>query len=142
MNPKDLEDLEESTDAEEVDSQPEIIEKKKDKKPRTQKQIDAFEKVRQIRDGKRVERKETREKTNAELKILKEEKITKKALSIKKKQILRDADLDAISDEDIPVEVIKHIMKKYPKKNVAIKPSARPATTTSQEPITSTLVFI
>lgn len=118
MNPKDLEDLEESTDVEEVDSQPEFIEKKKDKKPRTQKQIDAFEKVRQIRDGKRVERKETREKVNIELKQQKEEKITKKALSIKKKQILRDADLDAISDEEeIPVEVIKHIMKKYPKKS-------------------------
>jgi len=104
------------TDTEEV-SLPEAIQKTKEKKPRTQKQIDAFEKVRQIRDAKRSERKEVKVKAETEYKQEKEAKIVKKAISIKKKQILQDADLDNVSeDEEIPMEVVKKIMKKYPKK--------------------------
>jgi NADH:ubiquinone oxidoreductase subunit E len=99
---------------------PEAIQKSK--KPRTQKQIEAFERARKIRDEKRAERKEVKEKAETEYKQQKEAKIVKKALSIKKKQILADADLDTVSSEDdIPIEVVKKIMKKYPKKSAPPK---------------------
>mgnify|MGYP003637484337 CR=1 FL=1 len=70
------------------------------KKPRSQAQIDAFVKVRA--------------------------KIVKKAVSIRKKQIVREAVLDDISDEDIPVEIVKKLVKKYPKKAVAPVPVPAP----------------
>jgi hypothetical protein len=113
MADKDLEVLEHEKD--EVESQPDVIEKVK--KPRTQKQIEAFEKVRALRDAKRGERKEIKVKEAEVRTKVVEEKIVKKALAIKKKQILRDAELDAISeDDDIPVEVVKKIMTKYKRK--------------------------
>jgi hypothetical protein len=115
MKDQKIEDLEETNPLEEIeeeDSQPDIIEKK----PRTQKQIDAFKKVRDIRDAKRVERNEVRVKESVERKQIVNEKITKKALSLQKKRILQDAEIDAISDEDIPVDVVKKIMSKYAKK--------------------------
>ena len=119
MSAEDLGELESKTDVEEV-SLPDAIQKTK--KPRTQKQIEAFEKVRKIRDEKRAERKEVKEKAEIEYKQQKEAKIVKKALSIKKKQILADADLDDVSEEDdIPIEVVKKIMKKFPKKSTQPK---------------------
>jgi glutamate synthase domain-containing protein 2 len=119
MSAEDLGELEAKTDVEEV-SLPDAIQKTK--KPRTQKQIEAFEKVRKIRDEKRAERKEVKEKAETEYKQQKEAKIVKKALSIKKKQILADADLDDVSEEDdIPIEVVKKIMKKFPKKSTQPK---------------------
>lgn len=123
------------TDVEEV-SLPEAIQKTK--KPRTQKQIEAFEKVRKIRDEKRMERKEVKVRAETEYKEQKEAKIVKKAISIKKKQILADADLDDVSEEDdIPIEVVKKIMKKYPKK------STQPKQEQVAQPIyTPTLTFI
>lgn len=118
MSTEDLGEVEAKTDTE---SLPEAIQKSK--KPRTQKQIEAFERARKIRDEKRAERKEVKEKAETEYKQQKEAKIVKKALSIKKKQILADADLDTVSSEDdIPIEVVKKIMKKYPKKSAPPKP--------------------
>jgi hypothetical protein len=133
MSNADLEVLEETKDLEE-ESQPEKIEKPK--KPRTQKQIEAFEKARKVRDEKRSERKEVKVKAETEYKKVKEEKIVKKALAIKKKQIIQDADLDAISEDDIPVEVIKKIMTR---KKAAPKAVVRPNT---PEPIKPSLSFI
>ena len=129
MSVEDLEELDPKTDTEEI-SLPEQIQKSK--KPRTQKQIESFEKARKIRDEKRAERKEERVKADTEYKKQKEEKIVKKALSIKKKQILADADLDEVSEtDDIPIEVVKKIMKKYPKKSAPPKqePVSQPAPT-------------
>lgn len=111
------EPLEEVEQTEEEVSLPEAIQKTK--KPRTQKQIEAFEKVRKIRDEKRLERKEVKVKADTVYKQEKEAKIVKKALSIKKKQILADADLDDVSDDEIPAEIVKKIMTKYVKKPVA-----------------------
>ena len=135
MSAEDLGELESKTDVEEV-SLPDAIQKTK--KPRTQKQIEAFEKVRKIRDEKRAERKEVKEKAEIEYKQQKEAKIVKKALSIKKKQILADADLDDVSEEDdIPIEVVKKIMKKFPKK------STQPKQEQVAQPVyTPTLTFI
>ena len=43
-----------------------------------------------------------------------EAKIVKKAISIKKKQILKEAALDEVSDDETPMEKIKQIAKKIP----------------------------
>jgi len=40
-----------------------------------------------------------------------EKKIVKKAIGIKKKAIMRDEDLDEISEEDVPIEVVKEKIK-------------------------------
>lgn len=134
MSSEDLEILEGEKD--EVESQPDVIEKVK--KPRTQKQIDAFEKVRALRDAKRGERKEIKVKEAEVRTKVVEEKIVKKALAIKKKQILRDAELDAISeDDDIPVEVVKKIMTKYKR-----KPPAPPSAPKVQSYAPPVLTFI
>ena len=83
MSAEDLGEVEAQTDNEEV-SLPEAIQKTKEKKPRTQKQIEAFDRVRKIRDEKRNERKEVKVKAETEYKQQKEAKIVKKAISIKK----------------------------------------------------------
>lgn len=135
MSAEDLGELEAKTDTEEI-SLPEQIQKSK--KPRTQKQIEAFERARKIRDEKRAERKDVKVKAETEYKQQKEAKIVKKALSIKKKQILADADLDDVSEEDeIPMEVVKKIMKKYPRKSAP--PKQEPV---SQPVYMPTLTFI
>ena len=54
-----------------------------------------------------------------------EQKIVKKAISIKKKQIKKEAVLDDISDDETPMEKIKQIAKhtkKYPGPPVDDKP--------------------
>ena len=96
------------------------------KKPRSQAQIDAFVKVRAKRDENRVARLKTKEDDAVVQKAQIEEKIVKKAVSIRKKQIVREAVLDDISDEDIPVEIVKKLVKKYPKKAVAPVPVPAP----------------
>lgn len=136
MSDKDLEILEAQPKDEEVESQPDVIEKVK--KPRTPAQISAFEKVRALRDAKRGERKEIKVKEAEVRTKVVEEKIVKKALAIKKKQILRDAELDAISeDDDIPVEVVKKIMTKYKR-----KPPPPPPPMQRQESYVPTYTFI
>ena len=96
------------------------------KKPRSQAQIDAFVKVRAKRDENRVARLKTKEEEAVVKKDEIEQKIVKKAVSIRKKQIVREAVLDDISDEDIPVEIVKKLVKKYPKKAVAPVPVPAP----------------
>ena len=49
-------------------------------------------------------------------KVKLEEKIVKKAVAIKKKQIKKQIALDDISDDDTPLEEIKKIVKKFPAK--------------------------
>ena len=55
-----------------------------------------------------------------------ERKILKKAVVIKKKQILKEAILDEISDDEIPVEIVQKIIKKQQAKK-AVKPAVKPA---------------
>ncbi|NBV29147.1 hypothetical protein EBS02_09070, partial [bacterium] len=113
---------------------PKVKEDGRSTRPRTQKQIEAFEKVKAIRDAKRKERIEKREQEKAEQQEaqlkLKEElqkqteaKILKKAVAIKKKHIIQEAMLDEISDEDeIPIEVVKKIQQRKEKKTLPAKP--------------------
>ena len=78
------------------------------RKPRTAKQIEAFEKAKAIRDANYAKRKEEAQiKAEMERKIL-EEKLVKKAIAVKKKQIKQQKILDDIpSDDDVPVQKTK-----------------------------------
>lgn len=103
------------------------------KKPRSEAQIAAFKNTLMIRQQKRDERKEIKMK-NQELRTLDvEKKIVKKAMSIKKKEILQDLVLDDVEeDNEIPIEIVKKILKKYPKKKVEMP---NPISRVSVEPI-------
>jgi hypothetical protein len=88
------------------------------KKERTPAQIAAWEKCLANRAKAREERSKVKEsdaKLLAEYKkqLAKksEKKIVKKAIGIKKKAIMRDEDLDAISEEEVPIEVVKEKIK-------------------------------
>tara|TARA_R110000782_G_scaffold17809_2_gene49521 strand:- start:3577 stop:4050 length:474 start_codon:yes stop_codon:yes gene_type:complete len=103
------------------------------KKPRSQKQIDAFKNTLMIRQQKRDERKEIKTVSQEVRKVDVEKKILKKAMSIKKKEILQDLMLDDIEeDNEIPLEIVKKILKKYPKKKVEMP---NPISRISAEPI-------
>lgn len=54
-----------------------------------------------------------------------EEKIVKKAVAVKKKQIKRDAVLDEISDDETPIEQIKKIQKRVQKQPEPVQPVAQ-----------------
>lgn len=79
----------------------------KEKKPRSQKQIEQFERIKAIRDANRKARAEQKAIEEEQQKKEMEDKIVKKAISIKKKQILKQKVLDEISDEETPVEEVK-----------------------------------
>jgi hypothetical protein len=96
------------------------------KKPRSEKQINAFKEVQAIRDKNRKERAEEREKQKDLIKKEIETKVLKKAISIKKKQIKQELLLDEISDDDEPIEIIKKkIVKKQTRVAVAEKPKMK-----------------
>jgi hypothetical protein len=89
----------------------------KPKKPRTEAQKAAFAQVIAKREANRASRKEVREREAAELLAEKKEKteklILKKAISIKKKEIILKEELDDVSDEeDVPMEVINRKLAK------------------------------
>lgn len=98
---------EKAPDEEQPEEQPDCIQAVKEKKPRTQKQIDAFNRCIEMRSKKRGERKEKRDETAVVKKVELEEKIVKKAISIKKKELKQQLALDAISDDDTPIEELK-----------------------------------
>jgi len=110
----------ESSNDESID-EPELM---RQKKPRTQKQIEAFKIVCEKRNQKRNERKIEREEEEQE-KL--ERKIVSKAISIKKKQIKKQAVLDEISDDDTPIEKIKKISQQLPKKSEQIRINQTPS---------------
>ena len=88
----------------------------KAKKPRSQKQIDAFARALEIKKEKALARKAERDLNAGLEKVKLEEKIVKKAVAIKKKQIKKQIALDDISDDDTSLEEIKKIVKKFPAK--------------------------
>jgi ribosomal protein S7 len=98
------------------------------KKPRTEKQIEAFKKAQENRAKNILLKKEQGKKAL-------EEKILQKALSIKKKQINKQYDLsvlDQISDDETPMEEIKQ------KHRAVTPPPVRPLPPTIQTPIQQT----
>lgn len=95
------------------------------KRPRTEKQIEAFKKAQENRAKNILLKKEQGKKAL-------EEKILQKALSIKKKQINKHYDLavlDQISDDETPIEEIKQ------KHRAVTPPPVRPLPPTIQTPI-------
>lgn len=117
---QELLDLEDSkveelqpTPSEEIISEPENTDCiTRAKKSRTPKQIDAFERAKAIRDANTAKRKEDAAlKAEEERKII-EEKLIKKAIALKKKQIKKQAVLDEVSDDETPIEKIKEIALK------------------------------
>ena len=79
---------------------------------RSEKQIEACKKMMEKRKEKQAERKVIKE---AEAEVFKkelEEKIVSKAVSIKKKQIKKKAILEAISDDDEPIETVMAKVRK------------------------------
>lgn len=84
----------------------------KPKKKLTEKQLEVLRKGQQKRDENARMRAELRARQEEDERKLKEEKIVKKAIAIKKKQIKKNAVLDEISDDDTPLEKIKEIAVK------------------------------
>jgi hypothetical protein len=77
---------------------------------RTEKQLEAWQKVVEIRSQKRLERKAQREQAEAEAQKELEDRILKKALSIKKRQIKALHEIDKIKDDETPIEDIRQII--------------------------------
>ena len=126
------EPLEKQDDLDDVpdDNSIEAPKEKKERRPKTQKQLDALHAGRSIMLKNAQVRREARAEADDIMKKRIEEKIVKKAVSIKKKQIMKEAVLDDISDEDIPAEVIQKIIKikSTPTKQVkVVEPPAPPS---------------
>ena len=120
-NIEDIEDLgvlEQEEETLEIDKTPVKVVKKQ----RSEAQIKAFENCRLKRDYNRKSRMDKRnEDENLRKTVVKkktDEKIVKKALQIKKKEIVSQAILDdsSDSDSDIDIEIVKKIIKKKQEK--------------------------
>ena len=74
-----------------------------------QAQLEALKKGQQTRDANTKRRKEEAQRKAEEERKIMEAKIVKKAISIKKKEIKKQAVLDEISDDDTPIQKIKEI---------------------------------
>jgi len=105
---KEEEEKEEKEEEKEKEEEEEL---EKKKKPRSQKQIETFEKARTKMLANHKARHETQKRMEEDNKTAFEGKIMKKALEIKKKQILKESMLDEVSDEDTDIQKIKRIVK-------------------------------
>jgi hypothetical protein len=87
--------------------------------PKTAAQMKAWEKALATRKANAEKRrKEAEELTKADQKNL-EEKVVRKAIAIKKKQIKAQAQIDEISDDDTPIEKVREVAKKVAQKQAA-----------------------
>ena len=100
-----LEHMDEPLQADKKDTKKAV----KEKKPRTAKQIEAFEKARQTREKNALARKQMRDEEAIAIRKEVEEKLVKKAIAVKKKQIKQQAVLDEISDDETPLEEVEKI---------------------------------
>lgn len=86
------------------------------KRERTARQIEVFKAALEKREENRQMRKAEKELKKAEQKKIDEDKIIKKGLALKKKQIVRAAILnDDDSDVDIPNEIVEKVLRKKSK---------------------------
>jgi hypothetical protein len=114
--PEESEDLG-KTDADKTDDEddePQSITRAK--KPWTEAQMKAFEKAKEKARLNADKRKAEREAKAKEEQKLIEDKLVKKAISLKKKQIKQQAVLDNIEDDDTPLVEIEKIVKELPAK--------------------------
>jgi hypothetical protein len=100
-----LEHMDEPIQADKTDTKTAV----KEKKPRTAKQIEAFEKARHTREKNALARKQSRDEEAIAIRKQVEDKLVKKAIAVKKKQIKQEAILDEISDDDTPLEEVEKI---------------------------------
>lgn len=101
----------------------------KPKKQLTEKQLEALKKGQATRDANIKKRKEEAQRIADEEKKKLEEKIVKKAISIKKKQIKKQSALDEIEDDETPIQKIKELAigTKVPVKPPIDEPSSNGA---------------
>ena len=115
-----VETIETENDKEEEEK---IVEKPK--KKLTEKQLEALKKGQDKRNENRIKNRLEKEKKQEEQRKNLEEKLVKKAIALKKKQIKKQAVLDAISDDETPIEKVKQIAEKIksdePKKGPVFK---------------------
>ena len=81
-------------------------------------------------------RKAERELRAEEERKLLEEKVVKKAISVKKKQIKKQAVLDEISDDETDMVEIQKIAKKLPATRSVVKSKELPAEKPTPSPYT------
>jgi hypothetical protein len=121
-----MSDLEELEVLESLERNDDIDEEKnvvvKVKKPRTQKQIDAFAKVQLIRQENRDLRKKTKISLEEENKIILDKMIVAKAIALKKKQIKMEKML-VIAEDDDDMVIERKVEK--PKKVVHHEPEVQ-----------------
>lgn len=91
---------------------------------KTEAQMEAFKKAIETRNANAKKRKDEAEKMLSQSKKEMEDKVVKKAIAIKKKQIKAQIALDEISDDDEPIEVVKQKVKK-----VVERPAPKPVFT-------------
>jgi hypothetical protein len=121
--------LEEPDDDVETLEAPKIVEPpvKKEKKKINITSQDRERRIKQLQDiheKRRLEkpmREEQKQKQKEEERKQLEEKIVKKAISIKKKQIKKQAILNDISDDETPIEVIQKIRKQSVRKEPVVE---------------------
>lgn len=117
----DLEFLEDIEEPLEEDTDVEIEVKPKIKKPKTEKQMEAFKKIVEKRKENLRLRKEEKLIEEEEKKKILEMKLIHKAISVKKKQLKKERILDEISDDDNePVQ--KQKIKAKPKQIIYQEP--------------------
>lgn len=96
-----------------LEQKKQTIKQKRVVKPRTENQLASLAKGRENRKNNIKSITEAKKLKQEEDKKLREEKIVKKAIAIKKKQIKKESILDDVSDDETPVEeIIKTIKKK------------------------------
>lgn len=97
----------------------------KPKKKLTEKQIEQgrinLENGRRKKAENDKKKREEAEKIALEEKKLKEERLIKKAISVKKKQIKKQAMLDEISDDDTPIQKIKEIAESKIERKIVVE---------------------
>jgi hypothetical protein len=117
--PEEPEDLaiqkdRDAAEDDEPDQPPDTIVKAK--KPRSEAQMKAFERAKETARINAEKRKAERDtKAKEEQKAI-EDKLVKKAIALKKKQIKQQAVLDEIEDDDTPLPEIEKIVKQVPAK--------------------------
>lgn len=109
LEPEDVEDGNDNVQAEKIESAPIAS---KEKKPRTEKQLEAFKKARETARINAEKRQEERRIIAEHDRKLLEEKLVKKAISVKKKEIKKQAVLDSISDDDTDIQEIQKLKKR------------------------------
>lgn len=91
---------------------PKLTKKVREKKPQTEAQKAATAKMRAKLQEKWEKTRAEKEAYEQDRKKVMEEKVLKKAISIKKKQIKQENALDVISDDDTPMEEIIPLIKR------------------------------